>query len=59
VSFAAITLYVASQPVFVATVFISLSIQSGNFWMRPRMATCVETKATTFDMNGEPLFSSL
>jgi hypothetical protein len=34
VSFAAITLCVASQRVFV--VFISLSTQSGNFWLYPR-----------------------
>jgi hypothetical protein len=32
VSFAAITLCVASQRVFIVAVFISLSTQSGNFW---------------------------
>jgi hypothetical protein len=39
VSFAAITLYVASQGVFifvVVLVVISLSAQSGNFWIHPR-----------------------
>jgi hypothetical protein len=35
VSFAAITLCVASQRVFI--VVISLSIQSGNFWIHPRI----------------------
>jgi hypothetical protein len=35
VSFATITLCVASQPVFV--VVISLSTQSGNFWIHSRM----------------------
>jgi hypothetical protein len=34
VSFAAITLCVASQRVFI-TVFISLLTQSGNFWIYP------------------------
>jgi hypothetical protein len=41
VSFAAITLCVASQRVFVVVVvvvvFISLSTQSGNFWIYPRI----------------------
>jgi hypothetical protein len=37
VSFATITLCVASQRVFVVVVVvISLSIQSGNFWIHPR-----------------------
>jgi hypothetical protein len=35
VSFAAITLYVASQRAFIL-LFISLSTQSGNFWILPR-----------------------
>jgi hypothetical protein len=35
VSFAAITLCVASQRVFI--VVISLSTQAGNFWIHPRM----------------------
>jgi hypothetical protein len=37
VSFAAITLCVASQRVFVVVVVISLSTQSGNFWIHPRI----------------------
>jgi hypothetical protein len=37
VSFAAITLCVASQPVFVFLLYISLSTQSGNFWIYLRM----------------------
>jgi hypothetical protein len=36
VSFAAITVSVASQRVFIVAV-ISLSTQSENFWIRPRM----------------------
>jgi hypothetical protein len=35
VSFAAITLYVASQREFIVAV-ISLTTQSGNFWIYPR-----------------------
>jgi hypothetical protein len=35
-SFAAITLCVASERVFIVIVFISLSTQSGNFWIYPR-----------------------
>jgi hypothetical protein len=38
VSFAAITLRVASQRVFFVVV-ISLSTQSGNFWIHPRTLT--------------------
>jgi hypothetical protein len=41
VSFAAITLRVASQGVFfvavIVVLFISLSTQSGNFWTHPRI----------------------
>jgi hypothetical protein len=40
VSFAAITLYVASQRVFVVVVVVvimSFSTQSGNFWIHPRI----------------------
>jgi hypothetical protein len=37
VSFAVITLYVASQRVFVVVVVVSLSSQSGNFWIHPRI----------------------
>jgi hypothetical protein len=36
VSFAAITLCVASQRLFIVVVLVSLSTQSGNFWIRPR-----------------------
>jgi hypothetical protein len=36
VSFAAIILYVASQRVFIL-LFTSLSTQSGNFWIHPRV----------------------
>jgi len=36
VSFASITLYITSQRVFTVVV-ISLSTQSGNFWIHPRM----------------------
>jgi len=39
VSFAATTLCVASQRVFI--VVVSLFIQSGNFWIHPRMAVSV------------------
>jgi hypothetical protein len=36
-NFAAVTLCVASQRVFVVVVVVvSLSTQSGNFWIRPR-----------------------
>jgi hypothetical protein len=38
VSFAAINLCVASQLLFIVVVFISLSTESGNFWIHPR--TC-------------------
>jgi hypothetical protein len=46
VSFAAITLCVASQRVLivvvvVVVVVISLSTQSGNFWLHPRMSSFV------------------
>jgi hypothetical protein len=37
VSVAAITLCVAFQRVFIVIVFISLSTQSGNLWIHPRM----------------------
>jgi hypothetical protein len=37
VSFAAVNLCVASQLVFLLLLFISLSTQSGNFWIHPRM----------------------
>jgi hypothetical protein len=36
VSFAAITLCVASQPVFIFVVFYFVMTQSGNFWINPR-----------------------
>jgi hypothetical protein len=36
VSFAAITLFVASQRVFVAVVYFVMT-QSGNFWIHPRV----------------------
>jgi hypothetical protein len=39
VSFAAITLFVASQRVFV--VVISLSTQAGNFWTHPCIHPCI------------------
>jgi hypothetical protein len=39
VSFAAMTLCVASQRVFIVVV-ISLSTQSGSFWIHPRSYTC-------------------
>jgi hypothetical protein len=39
VSFAAITLYVASQQVFILLLFISLPTQSGKFWIHPRILT--------------------
>jgi hypothetical protein len=39
VSFATITLCVTSQRVFIIVV-ISLSTQSGDFWIHPRIATC-------------------
>jgi hypothetical protein len=37
VSFAAITLCVVSQRVFIVFLFISSSTQSGNLWIHPRM----------------------
>jgi hypothetical protein len=37
VSFAAITLCVASQRVFIIVVAYSVMTQSGNFWIHPRM----------------------
>jgi hypothetical protein len=37
VTFAAITVFVASQRVFIVFVVISLSTQSGNFWIYSRI----------------------
>jgi hypothetical protein len=41
VSFAAITICVASQQCLLLLLFISLSTQSGNFWIHSRMCTTV------------------
>jgi hypothetical protein len=39
VSFAAISLCVASQRVFIASVVYFVMTQSGNFWIHPRITT--------------------
>jgi hypothetical protein len=46
VSFAAITLCVASQRVFIFV--ISLSTQSGNFWIHPPIVATVKVKIAYF-----------
>jgi hypothetical protein len=45
VNFAAITLCVASQQVFI--VVVSLSTQSGNFWIHPRTADIANSRTHT------------
>jgi hypothetical protein len=51
VSFAAITLCVASQRVFIVVVY-SLSTQSGNFWIQPRIGNCLYAR-TGLKINGK------
>jgi hypothetical protein len=50
VSFAAITLHVASQRVFVVVVVVvvvSVSNQSGNFWIHPRICYVMHCNQNT------------
>jgi hypothetical protein len=53
VSFAAITLCVVSERVFIVVVVYFVMTQSGNFWIHPRWVCSVGLVRTYKDMCGE------
>jgi hypothetical protein len=50
-SFAAITLYVASQRVFIVVSVYFVMTQSGNFWIHPRIRSDLKRYIINCDMN--------